>query len=72
MIFGLFFYVLSNFGAVFVNLGSYLVMPAGFVWGYIFFGESFTPLKFMCTILIVISILLIGNQKYKIKNIPIE
>ena len=68
----LFFYILSNFGAVFVNLGSYLVMPAGFVWGYIFFGESFTSLKLICTLLIVISILLIGNQKYKIKNIPIE
>ena len=68
----LFFYVLSNFGAVFVNLGSYLVMPAGFVWGYIFFGENFTFLKLICTLLIIISILLIGNQKYKIKNIPIE
>jgi len=68
----LFFYVLSNFGAVFVNLGSYLVMPAGFAWGYIFFGENFTLLKLISTLLIIISILLIGNQKYKIKNIPIE
>jgi drug/metabolite transporter (DMT)-like permease len=47
-------------------------MPAGFAWGYIFFGENFTLLKLISTLLIIISILLIGNQKYKIKNIPIE
>ena len=68
----LFFYILSNSGAVFVNLGSYLVMPAGFVWGYIFFGETFTFIKFISTIFIVISIFLLGNQKYKIRNTPLE
>ena len=68
----LFFYILSNSGAVFVNLGSYLVMPAGFVWGYIFFGETFTFIKFISTLFIVISIFLLGNQKYKIRNTPLE
>ena len=67
----LFFYILSNSGAVFVNLGSYLVMPAGFVWGYIFFGETFTFIKFISTLFIVISIFLLGNQKYKIRNTPL-
>ena len=68
----LFFYILSNSGAVFVNLGSYLVMPAGFVWGYIFFGETFTFIKLISTLFIVISIFLLGNQKYKIRNTPLE
>ena len=67
----LFFYILSNSGAVFVNLGSYLVMPAGFVWGYIFFGETFTFIKLISTLFIVISIFLLGNQKYKIRNTPL-
>ena len=68
----LFFYLLSSVGAIFVNLSSYLVMPAGFIWGYVFFGESFTLIKFISTLFICISILMLGNQKYKIKNIPIE
>ena len=68
----LFFYILNKVGAVFVNLSSYLVMPAGFIWGYVFFGESFTLIKFISTLFICISILMLGNQKYKIKNIPIE
>ena len=67
----LFFYILSNSGAVFINLGSYLVMPAGFVWGYIFFGETFTLTKFISSLFIVISIFLVGNQKYKIRNTPL-
>ena len=67
----LFFYILSNSGAVFINLGSYLVMPAGFVWGYIFFGETFTFIKLISTLFIVISIFLLGNQKYKIRNTPL-
>ena len=68
----LFFYILKNSGAVFINLGSYLVIPAGFLWGYIIFQETFTVLKFVCTLLIMASILLIGQQNYKIKNTPIE
>ena len=68
----LFFYILKNNGAVFINLGSYLVIPAGFLWGYIIFQETFTVLKFVCTLLIMASILLIGQQDYKIKNTPIE
>ena len=68
----LFFYILKNRGAVFINLGSYLVMPAGFLWGFIIFGETFTLIKFVCTILIISSIFLIGNQEFKIKNTPIE
>ena len=68
----LFFYILKNSGAVFINLGSYLVIPAGFLWGYIIFQETFTVLKFVCTLLIMASILLIGQQDYKIKNTPIE
>ena len=43
----LFFYILKNNGAVFINLGSYLVLPAGFIWGFIIFGEIFTVLKFI-------------------------
>ena len=68
----LFFYILKNSGAVFINLGSYLVIPAGFLWGYIIFQETFTVLKFLCTLLIMASIFLIGQQDYKIKNTPIE
>jgi len=68
----LFFYILIKVGAVFVNLSSYLVMPAGFLWGYIIFGETFTFIKFISTSFICISIFMIGNQQYRIKNIPIE
>ena len=68
----LFFYILRNNGAVFINLGSYLVMPAGFIWGFIIFGEVFTVIKFVSTLFIVGSIFLIGSQDYKIKNTPIE
>ena len=68
----LFFYILKNNGAVFINLGSYLVMPAGFIWGFIIFGEVFTVIKFVSTLFIVGSIFLIGSQDYKIKNTPIE
>ena len=68
----LFFYILKIRGAVFINLGSYLVMPAGFLWGFIIFGETFTLVKLVCTLLIISSIFLIGNHEYKIKNTPIE
>ena len=68
----LFFYILKNNGAVFINLGSYLVMPAGFIWGFIIFGETFTVIKFVSTVFIIGSIFLIGSQDYKIKNTPIE
>tara|TARA_B000000477_G_scaffold32659_1_gene27976 strand:+ start:292 stop:1191 length:900 start_codon:yes stop_codon:yes gene_type:complete len=68
----LFFYILNKVGAVFVNLSSYLVMPAGFLWGFLIFGETFTFIKFISTLLICISIFMIGNQQYRIKNIPIE
>ena len=68
----LFFYILNKVGAVFVNLSSYLVMPAGFLWGFLIFGETFTFIKFISTILICISIFMIGNQQYRIKNIPID
>ena len=68
----LFFYILKNNGAVFINLGSYLVMPAGFIWGFIIFGEIFTVIKFVSTVFIIGSIFLIGSQYYKIKNTPIE
>ena len=52
----LFFYILNKVGAVFVNLSSYLVMPAGFLWGFLIFGETFTFIKFISTLLICISI----------------
>tara|TARA_Y100001970_G_scaffold250445_1_gene322194 strand:+ start:97 stop:999 length:903 start_codon:yes stop_codon:yes gene_type:complete len=68
----LFFYILNKVGAVFVNLSSYLVMPAGFLWGFLIFGETFTFIKFISTLLIGLSIFMIGNQQYRIKNIPIE
>ena len=68
----LFFYILKIRGAVFINLGSYLVMPAGFLWGFIIFGETFTLVKLVCTLLIISSIFLIGNHEYKIRNTPIE
>ena len=68
----LFFYILNKVGAVFVNLGSYLVMPAGFLWGFLIFGETFTFIKFISTLLICISIFMIANQQYRIKNIPID
>ena len=68
----LFFFILNKVGAVFVNLSSYLVMPAGFLWGFLIFGETFTFIKFISTLLIGISIFMIGNQQYRIKNIPIE
>ena len=58
----LFFYILKIRGAVFINLGSYLVMPAGFIWGYVFFGESFTLIKFISTLFICISILQVKTQ----------
>ena len=47
-------------------------MPAGFLWGFIIFGETFTLIKFVCTLLIISSIFLIGNHEYKIRNTPIE
>ena len=68
----LFFYILNKVGAVFVNLSSYLVMPAGFLWGFLIFGETFTFIKLISTLLICISIFMIGNQQYRIKNIPID
>jgi drug/metabolite transporter (DMT)-like permease len=68
----LFFYILNKVGAVFVNLSSYLVMPAGFLWGFLIFGEKFTFIKFISTLLICISIFMIANQQYRIKNIPID
>tara|TARA_B100000700_G_scaffold314222_1_gene400467 strand:+ start:1392 stop:2291 length:900 start_codon:yes stop_codon:yes gene_type:complete len=68
----LFFYILNKVGAVFVNLSSYLVMPAGFIWGFLIFGETFTFIKFISTLLICISIFMIANQQYRIKNIPID
>ena len=68
----LFFYILNKVGAVFVNLSSYLVMPAGFLWGFLIFEETFTFIKFISTLLIGISIFMIANQQYRIKNIPID
>ena len=68
----LYFFLLNRIGAVFINIGSYLVMPAGFLWGFVIFGELFTLLKFICTLLIINAIFLIGSQKYKINNTPIE
>ena len=68
----LFFYILNKVGAVFVNLSSYLVMPAGFLWGFLIFGETFTFIKLISTLLICISIFMIANQQYRIKNIPID
>ena len=68
----LFFYILNKVGAVFVNLSSYLVMPASFLWGFLIFGETFTFIKFISTLLICISIFMIANQQYRIKNIPID
>ncbi len=68
----LFFYILNKVGAVFVNLSSYLFMPAGFLWGFLIFGETFTFIKFISTLLICISIFMIANQQYRIKNIPID
>ena len=68
----LFFYILNKVGAVFVNLSSYLVMPAGFLWGFLIFGETFTFIKLISTLLICISIFMIGNKQYRIKNIPID
>ena len=68
----LYFFLLNRIGAVFINIGSYLVMPAGFLWGFMIFGELFTLLKFICTLLIINAVFLIGNQKYKINNTPIE
>ena len=68
----LYFFLLNRIGAVFINIGSYLVMPAGFLWGFMIFGELFTLLKFICTLLIINAVFLIENQKYKINNTPIE
>ena len=68
----LYFFLLNRIGAVFINIGSYLVMPAGFLWGFMIFEELFTLLKFICTLLIINAVFLIGNQKYKINNTPIE
>ena len=68
----LFFYILSRAGAVFINIGSYLVIPAGFFWGFIIFNETFSLLKIISTTLVVFAVILIGNQNYKIKNTPIE
>ena len=68
----LFFYILAQAGAVFINIGSYLVIPVGFFWGFIIFGETFSLLKIISTILVLISVILIGNKNYKIKNTPIE
>ena len=47
-------------------------MPAGFIWGFIIFGEMFTVLKLISTLFINGSIFLIGSQDYNIKNTPIE
>ena len=68
----LFFYILNRSGAIFIAFSSYLVMPAGFFWGYLIFSEIFTLSKLICTFTIILSIWLIGNLKLKIDNTPLD
>ena len=68
----LFYYILNRSGAIFIAFSSYLVMPAGFLWGFLIFGEIFTLSKLVCTFTIIFSIWLIGNLNLKIDNTPMD
>ena len=46
----LFFYLVSTVGAVMVNVASFLVLPAGFFWGWLIFDEVITAAGFGCVI----------------------
>ncbi|MDA0333243.1 MAG: DMT family transporter [Proteobacteria bacterium] len=46
----LFFYLVSTVGAVTVNVASFLVLPAGFFWGWLIFDEVITAAGFGCVI----------------------
>ena len=46
----LFFYLISRVGAVMVNISSFLVLPAGFFWGWLIFDEIITAAGFGCVI----------------------
>ena len=56
----------------YINIKFFLLFLLSSLWGFLIFGETFTFIKFISTILICISIFMIGNQQYRIKNIPIE
>jgi drug/metabolite transporter (DMT)-like permease len=66
----LFFYLVGKVGAVLVNIASYLVLPAGFFWGWIMFDEVLTPVGFTCSIFAVAALLLAGNGGEKISTQP--
>jgi len=46
----LFFYLVSRVGAVMVNIASFLVLPAGFFWGWLIFDEIITLAGLGCVI----------------------
>ena len=50
----------------------FLLFLLSSLWGFLIFGETFTFIKFISTLLICIFIFMIGNQQYRIKNIPID
>jgi drug/metabolite transporter (DMT)-like permease len=66
----LFFYLVGRVGAVLVNIASYLVLPAGFFWGWIMFDEVLTPIGFACSIFAIAALLLAGNGGERINSQP--
>ena len=57
----LFFYLVSTAGAVMVNVASFLVLPAGFFWGWLIFDEVITIAGFGCVICAVTALQLARN-----------
>lgn len=63
----LFFYLVNKVGAVLVNIATYLILPAGFFWGWLFFDEVLTLTSFVCTLFAVAALLLAGKTDPALK-----
>lgn len=68
----LFFYLVGAVGAVMVNIASYLLLPAGFFWGWMMFDESLTLVGFAGSVCAICALLLAGNGGERIQKTPTQ
>jgi len=61
----LFFYLVGQVGALIVNIASYLVLPAGFFWGWLMFDEVINLASFACGICALMALLLVSSGSRK-------
>jgi len=58
----LFFHLVSKVGAVMVNIASFLVLPAGFFWGWVIFEEHITLAGLACGICAIMALILARSR----------